>query len=338
MNPTQIKFEDIKFKEVFWQLLESCNLDCVMCMYAKSRNQSYVPTLSKEIIFRTVEEIANLGIPKIKFTGGELLLYKDLYLLLSAIKKHDIYIQITSNGTLMNREKISKLVEHGVKRFVFSIDGGDREEYKKIRGYDGLPTIIESIRTLNEFKKKGYDIKMKVNTVLMKSNYKGLPKLAQLIKSLGIEEHILLPVYQWIPSSFGLTHYEIHELNSMLEDYLGNTEDASLLYPYGKTEEEMQHAVQGNYAHGFYEKFPCFLPWNMITILANGNISICPYLSSNPNFVVGSLGKNTLLEILNSDKMKILREERKNGQFNSCKECFCYMLENKNYLKKMNTP
>lgn len=103
--------------------------------------------LSYEEIERVVRIAAGLGIDKIRLTGGEPLLRRDLPDLVRRIASipgiRDL--ALTTNGFLF--PQLGKaLAEAGLKRISFSLDSLDKANFKKITGRDGLEEVLTSIR------------------------------------------------------------------------------------------------------------------------------------------------------------------------------------------------
>jgi cyclic pyranopterin phosphate synthase len=156
-------------------LTERCNFRCLYCLPETEEaanfyrvkvgvsNESKAPfifklperprheILSFEEIERLVRIAAGLGVHKIRLTGGEPLLRRDLPDLVRRIAKipgiEDV--AMTSNGFLF--EKLGRdLVRAGLKRMSFSMDSLDPANFKKITGRDGLDKVQGSIRLAKE--------------------------------------------------------------------------------------------------------------------------------------------------------------------------------------------
>jgi len=105
----------IKLKPLFvsWFLTYNCQKNCIYCDLKKSRlNKKELPL---GLIKRTITELAELGIIGVSLTGGEVLLHKDLLVILKYFKKNNILVNINTNGLLLKRKwKI-------IKNYVYSI-------------------------------------------------------------------------------------------------------------------------------------------------------------------------------------------------------------------------
>jgi len=147
---------------------DRCNFRCLYCLpeteeaanFYQSRfgkapesasriERHWQPTsniLSFEEIARVVDIAASLGIDKIRLTGGEPLLRRQLEKLVEMIAKIPGIkdLALTSNGFLF-ASKGRALRDAGLRRVSFSIDSLDRDNFKKMTGRDGLAEVLESI-------------------------------------------------------------------------------------------------------------------------------------------------------------------------------------------------
>tara|TARA_Y100000996_G_scaffold387272_1_gene345912 strand:- start:498 stop:1421 length:924 start_codon:yes stop_codon:yes gene_type:complete len=143
--------------------------------------------LSFEQIEKIARVFADLGVSKIRLTGGEPLLRQDLDLLVKMLIKipgiEDL--ALTTNGYLLTRFA-EKLHEAGLKRITISIDTIDEALFKEMNGVNAeLNTVLQGLELVE---KLGFD-PIKINTVVQKGkNDKNLLELAEYIKSKG---HIL---------------------------------------------------------------------------------------------------------------------------------------------------
>lgn len=103
--------------------------------------------LTFEEIERVVRIAAQLGVEKVRLTGGEPLLRQNIELLVGKLASvpglNDL--AMTSNGFLFNR-KAQALRDAGLTRMSFSLDSLDEANFKKMTGREGLNEVIRSIR------------------------------------------------------------------------------------------------------------------------------------------------------------------------------------------------
>jgi cyclic pyranopterin phosphate synthase len=107
-----------------------------------------------------------MGIKKIRFTGGEPLVRKGFFDIISETGKIDPKIElcITTNGTLLD-EHISDLKRYNVKKLNISLDTMSQERFSSLTGVDNFNTVINNIE--KSLRVDFFDIK--INGVLMKS-------------------------------------------------------------------------------------------------------------------------------------------------------------------------
>ena len=121
-------------KDLRISVTDRCNFRCTYCMPM----EEYVWIERREIL--TFEEITRLarlfvglGVEKIRITGGEPLVRKDLYRLVGMLSTLDGVddLCLTTNGSLLS-EQIGELAAAGLKRINVSIDTLDPEKFKQI--------------------------------------------------------------------------------------------------------------------------------------------------------------------------------------------------------------
>ncbi|AON66384.1 molybdenum cofactor biosynthesis protein A [Campylobacter jejuni subsp. jejuni] len=136
--------------------------------------------LSFEELFLFVKAAIDEGIEKIRITGGEPLLRKDLSIFIKMINdyKSDIDLAITTNGFLL-KDFAKDLKNAGLKRLNISLDTLDHKKAKTLAQKDILDSVLSGIdEALN------LDLKVKLNTVALKNlNDDELISLLEFAKS-----------------------------------------------------------------------------------------------------------------------------------------------------------
>lgn len=175
-------------------LTDRCNLRCKYCMPEEGIpliNHKHI--LSYEEIIRIVKAGAKSGIKKVRLTGGEPLLRKDLPYLIGEINAIEGIedIAITTNGYLLDA-MLDDLVHAGLKRINLSLDTMDPDTFKSITGFDGLDRVVKGLHNAIA---KG--LKVKINAVPLKNyNDDDLVKLVELTKQYPIDVRFieLMPI------------------------------------------------------------------------------------------------------------------------------------------------
>ncbi len=142
---------------------DRCNIRCFYCMPADNvqfMNREHLLTF--EEIERLVRVAVNLGINKIRLTGGEPLVRRDLHVLvekLAAIPQIKD-IGVTTNGILL-ADQARQLFDAGLRRLNVSLDALDPIKFQEITRREGYEKVIEGIRTAMDV---GFD-PIKLNAV-----------------------------------------------------------------------------------------------------------------------------------------------------------------------------
>ena len=156
-------------------ITDRCNERCHYCM--PQDEQVWLPreyVLSYEEILRVARVGAELGVRKIRVTGGEPLTRKNVLSFLRELAEIDGIedLGISTNGSLLTRQAypdseqttVSALRNCGVRTVNISLDTLDREQYHQATGRDFLPQVLEGIDAAAN---SGFD-QVKLNCVLMR--------------------------------------------------------------------------------------------------------------------------------------------------------------------------
>lgn len=128
---------------------DRCNLRCIYCMPSEGvREITHSEILTYEEIVRIISVATQLGIKKVRITGGEPLVRKGLPSLIKSISdiKGIEEISLTTNGVLLNRFA-KELKEAGLNRLNISLDSMDPKRYEEITRGNNLSDVWEGIRT-----------------------------------------------------------------------------------------------------------------------------------------------------------------------------------------------
>lgn len=173
-----------KPEEVKIEVTPNCNYNCEFCFTKPYKSKK---SLAKEKIYRILDNIVDVGIERVRFTGGEPLMRKDLPDIARHARGLGLYVMLNSNGSLLNREKIEEL-EESLDNVLISFNSLTREEEQKIsNSKDSFKRKLEAIPILRE---KG--IYTRLATILVPENIRRLNKFHSLIKGLNIQEWVLL--------------------------------------------------------------------------------------------------------------------------------------------------
>ena len=175
---------------------ELCNLRCRYCMPEDGIcKKTHEEMLTEDEIIMAVEAAASLGIRKLRITGGEPLVKKNIVSICrrAAAVPGIREVCITTNGTLLP-ELAKPLREAGVSRVNISLDTLDPEKFRYISRVGELEQAVAGIRAALD---AGFE-KVKLNTVLIGGfNDDEIPALAELTRRYPLDLRFieLMPMY-----------------------------------------------------------------------------------------------------------------------------------------------
>lgn len=201
-------------------VIDRCNLRCVYCMPEEGiESIPHDEILTYDEILRICKIVSELGIRKIKITGGEPLVRKDIVNLIRDIKNIDKIEQVTltTNGILLH-EMLDDLYDAGIDAINISLDTLNKDNFKKITRRDGLEKVLMSID-------KAYDlgIRVKINCLAIRDfNLRELVEIASFAKDREIDVRFI----ELMPIGFGKKYTQIDndEILSILESRFGTFE------------------------------------------------------------------------------------------------------------------
>lgn len=305
-NKDKFSFADIAYIE----LTRACNLRCKHCL-----NNSGI-VCSNEISYSELIRLINLmidaGIFEIRFTGGEPLLYSNIYEIIKYCNDNGLYTSIGTNGTLITETVIKKLKKAGLNKAIVSLDG-TKESHDSIRGNGNYLKTLNAIKLL-----KKYGIEYKINSVIMKDNMEDIIILAKNMYNEGNP----LFIRRFIESGRGAN----------LKNNTLSFDDYEYVKKQLKLEIDSKQLVRGHYINLTDEakKSRINIPFNVSTsckagqraliITPEGNIHFCGFLAAQGFPPIGNTAniKNfrTFWEKINyQDLLKNLNN--KIGEYNS---------------------
>ena len=168
-------------------LTDRCNFRCFYCL------PNGEPPLARKDTILTFEEIeylseifVSLGIEKIRLTGGEPMLRRNIELLISKLSKLKPGLKdlaLTTNGFDIPR-KAEILKDAGLDRMTISLDTLDTQRFREITGVDSLEEVFQAIESA---KRHGFE-PVKINAVIVRGvNDDELVDFARFARNTGVE-------------------------------------------------------------------------------------------------------------------------------------------------------
>ena len=199
-------------------ITDRCNLRCVYCMPQEGiKLVQHNDILSYEEITRLCRLFVRIGISKVKITGGEPLVRKDLHKLIKAIKEIEGIdnVTLTTNGILLE-DQIDDLVEAGLDAINISIDTLKDDTYKALTRIGNVNKVLNGIYKCLEYK----NLNIKINCVPIKGkNEDEIIDLIEIAKSNDISIRFI----EMMPIGFGknIKGLSDEDVISLIENDIG---------------------------------------------------------------------------------------------------------------------
>jgi MoaA/NifB/PqqE/SkfB family radical SAM enzyme len=163
---------------VSFEITYNCNARCKHCHLGGSAPENRAAPDELGRISRELSPVVA------QVSGGEPLLRKDVEEIVRAIRRpgRAPFIVLTTNGSLLTREKYGRLREAGVDEISLSLDYPD-ERHDEFRG---IPGLFQKIRTLALGLKDVRNSGITLSCVIQRDNFRELPRLAQLAREWGL--------------------------------------------------------------------------------------------------------------------------------------------------------
>jgi len=264
------------FPYIRLSITDVCNYKCSYCLpqgYKKNPGDMR-SFMSFEEISRLTKALSELGVSKIRLTGGEPTVRKDFFDILRDLKQNSNIPKVTMTTNGYHLDKIAKqLYEAGLDGINISIDSLDRETFKKLTGHDRLLEILEGIKILQKLNFQN----IKVNAVLLKGindTYKDFKLFGNFIKENKIDFRFI----ELMQTGDNLDFFKKNHVSSnIFKNYL--VENEWVYQTFGK-----DAGPSLNYIHPNYEgKFGLIAPYsknfcktcNRLRITSRGDLRLC---------------------------------------------------------------
>lgn len=145
------------------ELTYGCNLRCVHCYNPTHRAQPR--ELSTSEVCSILDQMADLGVLRITFSGGEPLIRPDIGDILRHTRRHGFLIQLLTNATRLTLSFVDTLERNGVAEVVVSVYGASAATYERMTGLAGsFPQFLRGLSSL-EGRPFAVTVRMPVTTI-----------------------------------------------------------------------------------------------------------------------------------------------------------------------------
>lgn len=295
---------DLNPRIIFWETTRRCNLKCGYCRMLDSASGSELDTPEALKIVADIKDA--FGSPVLVLSGGEPLLRKDIFGIISYATGLGLQVALATNGVLLGEKEVSILRERRIKRVSISLDSVDQKAHDLSRGVTGA--FAKSITAAGILKKQ--KVPFQINYTVTSKNIHQISQAARLAVSLGaiaVHYFVVVPVGcgKKIEKDTALDAVQSDEALSLIRDL-----SRSMPIEIRPTcaPQYVRYAQKGSYGG-------CLAGTGTFFISSEGGIYPCGYLPVK----AGSLRINSIGDIWKDSA--VFRNLRLNNFKGSCAGC-----------------
>ena len=277
----------------------ACNLKCKHCFADALKNDSrkkITPVEYKSI----VRQAMRLGAVNFSFQGGEPTLYPELIEFIKNTYPDRNLISVTTNGTLLDEQKIVALKVIGVDILTISLDSAVPEEHDNFRGVQG--TFDKTLNTIKLALKSGLSVTLGAVVSHRNIRSQGVIDLVELAQKLNVIIFLALaaPVGRWAGD----------------EDIVLTEDDRKYLYGLIEKYTLLRTDFEANYV-----QYGCGAVKEILYITPYGDVLACPFL----HFSLGNVF---------DESIKTIRDRGLEKPYFAHYHKLCLAAEDKDFMEK----
>ena len=273
-----------RFPYIRLSITDVCNFKCGYCLpngYQKDKSDNRT-FLSLEEVQRLAKGLSELGVSKIRLTGGEPTVRKDFFDIVKILKQNSGIKKtvITTNGYKLD-QLAEQIIESGLDGINISIDSLDKNKFHQITGHDRLNEILRGIEKLQKLNFKN----IKINAVLLKglnNSDKDFNEWANFLKSNEVDFRYI----ELMQTGDNLDYFKKYHVSSkVFIDYLN--ESNWIIQTLGKDSGPSKNYINPE----FKGKFGVIAPYskdfckscNRLRITSRGDLRLCLFGNTGIN-------------------------------------------------------
>lgn len=191
-----------------WKVTPKCNLNCIHC-WAITKGEER----NTEDMLKVIDKFHKMQVIHVTLSGGEPFLRKDIFEILKYLKKKRIYIEIFTNGILLNEEKIEKLnkiLDKNTDTIQISLDAATETTFFYQRRTKKFNIVVDNINLL-----KKHNFIVRTNFTATHINVNEIFDAYVLANKLGVDTFSVSHVYEL---NRGVNLYDKVKLNRFINE------------------------------------------------------------------------------------------------------------------------
>lgn len=247
---------------------------------------------------------------------GEPLLNPDLLAMIRFLSARGIRVSFFTNATLLEGEMARRLVGSGLDTLKFSIDAADPEVFESIRRGARLAEVARNISDFASLVRASGNPspRLCVMTTVMKDNAAEIPRIVELVHSLGVDELELKRMIPWA-DVLNASRVSKEELQSISRA----RDTADRLHVNLSVGPLLRAQLAGGVARPREAAGNCKWPWTGTYITVDGSVTPCCNLFDPDRTRIGNILDEDFDHIWNGQQIRQLRSELKRTLPQICK-------------------
>ena len=260
-----------------------CGINCISCPVNRmSRKRGY---LDFGLFQKIIDDAARIGVKRVHlYLQGEPLLHPQIVPMIGYIKTKGLGLNLTTNGMLLNRDKIKAILRSGVNSsdyFTFSLLGHSKEVHEQVMKGIKHDTVVNNIHDF-----------------------------MSLRNELDVNGPVVQVVLYQLPENRD-------EVSDFINEWQGKVDH--VITVGGIVEKFAKHGLEDKGSIPLRTK-TCNLLWERMTIYWNGDVTLCA-LDVDGNDIFGSLKDATIKEIWNCRELLSIRKKHEEMRFSDLGPC-----------------
>ena len=289
---------------LYLYLTDNCNLRCRHCWIDPECSDSCEKEpVSVSVLEKAIVEAKELGLGRVKLTGGEPLLREDIADIIEMLDKYGMVVDIESNGTLITSDIAKKISEVRKGTVSISLDSFDPDYHDAFRGAKGaFSKTLDGAERLRENK-----VPFQVISSVSRENISHLEKTVKLASEIKASSFKVNPI-----TPFGRGE-EFHEnnINLSVPEILELKDNISVYSDKYRLEIFMSIPPVFRPLKAFHNNNlgRCHV-LNILGVMCDGTVSFCGVGKKEKELIMGNIRSDSIKDIWeNSPVLKRMREE-----------------------------
>ncbi len=255
---------------------------------------------------------------------GEPLLNKDIFEMIKYAKAKKKFVTITTNATLLLKEKARELIDSKIDRVIISLDSPKKETYERVRLGSNFNAVVENISNFINLRAENKNPEVSIWMLGLRETIQDLPEMITLVHKMGADKLTLQnKITGWGKDKWMKKNTEI-EVDVKVESEKRQLE--GILKRAKKKAEELNLDFKVNNKYTSFKKdkkSDCYWPWGGAYIATDGSIVPCCLIADPKVCLLGNVLEEDFSKIWNNENYKKIRRAiRKREVPFYCKKCY----------------